>query len=166
MDVFLGGALAILATLLGQVTSHVLARRNAVAASDTARLEALRRERIAAYSDFAGALSTYRRSTMDRAFTTIRQAPDGTLDAARRDARRDRDVAQRALFLVELVSDSTEVVDAARDAFASMDAFAGPSTRAATDEARDLTRQEIRRFVEVARTAVGDGPAGTTARVR
>ncbi|RPF21341.1 hypothetical protein [Myceligenerans xiligouense] len=162
MDVIVGGLLAIIASLVGQAVAHRFARRNAAAANQWAREEKLRQERVSAYSEFAGALTTYRRAMLDRAFSVVEDRDRPDVEQLRRESRRSRDNTLQALYLVELLADRSEVVDAAQTAYYSMERFLGVEDRDGTENIRNHTRATIQSFVRTARTTIDHDPPRRT----
>ncbi|MBE1876628.1 hypothetical protein [Myceligenerans pegani] len=162
MDVILGGVLAIIASLVGQAVAHRFTRRNAAAANQWAREEKLRQERVAAYSEFAGALTTYRRAMLDRAFARVKDPHDPGVEEHRRLSHRSRDTALQSLYLVELLADRQEVIEAAQAAYHSMEKFLDVQDRDEAESIRTFTRTTIRSFVGTARTTSDLGPPAST----
>lgn len=157
MELIATSIVAVLGTLLGAAFTHVFQRRAAVEANDLARGEKLRQERVEAYSSFGGALASFRRSQMDRWYTTHRDATHPDLDELRREARRRRDVALEAFFRVQLVTDSPEVVTAGLEAFDAMDLFAQARSSEDVEKIRDTTRALMHTFVQVAKQQLEPG---------
>lgn len=150
MEGVLGIFAGILGTLLGSTLQYVFQRRNASHANKLARDEALRRERVAAYSSLGGALATYRRSQIDRWYAKHGNGGESVPERDS-DARQQRDRAQEALFRVQLLTDSPEVAERAREAFDSMTAFGHADTRSEAEAIRDQTHIRVRNFVEAAK---------------
>lgn len=162
MDVILGGPLAIAGALLGQVTAHLFSRRSAAAANDWARSERLHQERITAYSALAGSLATYRRAMLDRAFANVKVPRDPAFEDFLWESQRCRDSAQQDLYLVELLCDQPEVVQAAQVAYRSMDKLAEIDEQSEIAVPRDFTRATIKAFVRAARATINVGSAKDT----
>ncbi|MCF4119703.1 hypothetical protein L1785_21085 [Antribacter sp. KLBMP9083] len=157
MELIATSVVAVLGTLLGAAFTHAFQRRAVKEANDLARGEKLRQERVEAYSSFGGALANYRRSQLDRWYTTHRDAADPDLDQLQREARRRRDAALEALFRVQLLTDAPEVVTAGFEAFDAMDLFARARSREEVEKARDTTRALMHTFVQVAKQQLEPG---------
>ncbi|GAA2634171.1 hypothetical protein GCM10009863_58090 [Streptomyces axinellae] len=113
-------------TLLGAVVTHVFQRLAARRGEQFARSEALRQERIAAYSSFAATVEEYRHGQAARWYRK-QEAPDGpggrggpsdeAFLAARDGAHHLRTVTRQALYRVKLLTDDRMVVLAAERAY-------------------------------------------------
>src|SRR5690606_8709778 len=103
-------------TLLGSVVTHVFQRRNSERAEQVARAERLRQERLAAYSEFAGAVMDLRRAAYDR-WHRHQENPDGSASIAARDEYyRLYAVARNLQFRLRLLADDSDLVSFADNA--------------------------------------------------
>ncbi|GHJ43429.1 hypothetical protein Cs7R123_07710 [Catellatospora sp. TT07R-123] len=124
MDASIASAIAVVGTLLGSVITYLFQSRGTRRAEQYARSETLRRERLAAYSAFAGALTDLRRGVVTLWFRQQR-APHG--DDAVREASLDADrlgaVAEHARFRLQLLAADSRLVGLADAAFSSAGAI-------------------------------------------
>lgn len=102
---------------------------------------------MAVYSDFAGAVTEFRRSQYDR-WHRKNEDPDGAAAAeARQESYRLKGVAQHELFRVRLIASSPTVAEAARNAFdaasAIHNASSKPQLRGNGDEAKEILEHFI-----------------------
>lgn len=104
------GAIAVVATLLGSLTTYLFQRRFADRNEQFARQEWLRRERLAVYSNFAETLMSFRRAQYDR-WNRRQESPDG-MDPVpiREESYRLRAQAWNAYFKVKLVAEDPVLV--------------------------------------------------------
>ncbi|MGX1806561.1 hypothetical protein ACWIGI_12660 [Nocardia sp. NPDC055321] len=111
MNAALGSVIAVVGTLLGSCTTYWFQRRTAARAEVLARSERLRQERLAAYSEYAGALSDLRRGQVT---LWLRKRDSRDTPAAYAEADRLGSVAHAAKLRLELVAARPEpLVDAA-----------------------------------------------------
>ncbi|MEV6011966.1 hypothetical protein AB0M29_34780 [Streptomyces sp. NPDC051976] len=117
MEVVWTSVVAVVGTLLGSVITHGFQRVRDRRGELFARSEALRQERMAAYSAFASAVEDYRRGQADRWYRKLEDPDGGTFFAARDETHRLRTVARQSLYRVKLLTDDAEVVLAAERAY-------------------------------------------------
>jgi hypothetical protein len=123
MDGAISALIAVLGTLLGSAVAYRFQRKSAERNESFAHRQQLRTERMAVYSDFAGAVTEFRRSQYDR-WHRKNEDPDGAAAAeARQESYRLKGVAQHELFRVRLIASSPAVVEAARNAFEAASAI-------------------------------------------
>ncbi|MCF2131246.1 hypothetical protein L1I79_33210 [Strepomyces sp. STD 3.1] len=115
MDSAMPALIAVLGTLLGSAATYVFQRRSAEQAENVAHQRQLRSERMAVYSEFAQAVTEFRRCQYGRWHDD--QASPGRDSEAALEARRLRGVAQYAVFRVQLIASSDVLHEAARIAF-------------------------------------------------
>ena len=139
-------AVAVVGTLLGVLLQHRFQRQNVIEAGEVARLEKLRQERLLACAEYAGALAQYRRGQIDRWYARY-QRDGSSVPEHDHEVRRQRDIAQQALFRLQLLSDSEEIVRQAESLFVSMNGFKPASSRHEVEAVRDSTHARIREFV-------------------
>lgn len=106
--------LAVVGTLLGAVVTHLFQRRAADRAQGFAAGQQLRSDRLHVYGDFAGAVTEFRRGQQDRWHRRNEDAVGQAYVEARTESYRLRGVALHALFRVQLIASSHEVVEAAK----------------------------------------------------
>ena len=131
---------AVVGTLLGSLATHYFQRRNRADAERFERNERLRQERVSAYTTYGGALVSLRRAQIDRWYAIHERRDNADPDAIRYETYRFRTEALEAMFRVQLVTESRELITVAH-----ADEF---------KEARDVSRQDIFTFVEAARKHV------------
>jgi hypothetical protein len=150
MTAVLTSLTAILGTLLGALATHVFQRSANRQARDFAARQQLRADRMAAYSDFAGAIAEYRRGQLDRWHRRHEDPESPAAFDARAESYRLRAAAQHALFRVELVAGDTHLIEAARQAYElTVDVHKAPA-RDALGPAGDRARQALHAFVTLA----------------
>jgi hypothetical protein len=111
---------AVVGTLLGAAVTHGFQRLADRRGEMFARSEALRHERMAAYSAFAAAVEEYRRGQAERWYRKLEDPEGEGFARARDEAHRLRTVARQALYRVKLVTDDAGVVRAAENAYRRM----------------------------------------------
>ncbi|WP_433759338.1 hypothetical protein [Nocardia sp. CA-135398] len=111
MSAVLGSVVAVVGTLLGSFTTYRFQRRSALRVENLARSERLRQERMAAYSECAGALADLRRGQVT---LWLRKRDSRATAPAYAEADRLGSAAHAARLRLELVSARPEpLVDAA-----------------------------------------------------
>ncbi|WP_181764262.1 hypothetical protein [Streptomyces albidus (ex Kaewkla and Franco 2022)] len=109
--------LAVAGTLLGAVVTHLFQRKAADRAQGFAVGQQLRSDRLNVYSDFAGAVTEFRRGQEDRWHRKNEDAAGQAYIEARTESYRLRGVALQALFRVQLIASSQGLVHAAKLAY-------------------------------------------------
>lgn len=161
------GLFAVFGTLLGVLATYWVQKSTVRQQQDLAREESLRQDRVGAYTEFAGALTNYRRSRMDR-FYAGRGENSLDPEAVRHETYRLRNAAQEARFRVELLASSQELIELAHQALRAVDQLGtwdqgldyedvyGSAQALATFRAgRDRSRAAIGAFISSARLQVG-----------
>ncbi|MGP4111504.1 hypothetical protein ACTWP5_11365 [Streptomyces sp. 4N509B] len=150
MTVVLSTLTAVLGTLLGVVVTHLFQRASARQSQSFAALQQLRSERLTVYSDFAGAVTDFRRGQQDR-WHRRAEDPDGSACfEARLEAYRLRGVALHALFRVQLIASSQALFDAAQLAYELTSGAHKASSHAELGELANRARQALERFIAMA----------------
>ncbi|WP_405933373.1 hypothetical protein [Streptomyces sp. NBC_00827] len=116
MDGVLSTLIAVTRTLLGAGLTHLFQRRASARDQAFGAQRELRSERMAVYSDFAGALTEYRRGQLDQWHRKNEDSDSSAYVAARIEAYRLRGLALHALFRVQLIASGQTLFDAAQDA--------------------------------------------------
>lgn len=156
----MGGAawssmIAVAGTLLGAAATYLFQKQNTERMEATARTQARRNERLAAYETYAGAMVDYRRGEYDRAHTQLGRQPLSYVHPdVQDDYYRLRSAAQHALLRIRLICDETAVVAAAEHAYnvagTIHDADNADGIRAAGEHARSALDQ----FIQAANASV------------
>ncbi|MFD5635231.1 hypothetical protein ACFWJM_13980 [Streptomyces sp. NPDC127077] len=150
MDSAISALVAVLGTLLGSTVAYLFQRKSAERTESFTHRQQLRAERMAVYSDFAGAVTEFRRSQYDR-WHRKNEDPDSTDSSeARLESYRLKGVAQHELFRVRLIASSTAVAEGARNAFEAAsqlhDASSKTELRGNGNEAKEI----LERFISLA----------------
>ncbi|MFD3520636.1 hypothetical protein [Streptomyces sp. NPDC058653] len=158
MNGVLSTLVAVLGTILGVVVTHLFQRTSSERAQNFALGQQLRAERLTVYSDFAGAVTELRRGQQDR-WHRRREDPESSHHfEARTESYRLRGVALHALFRVQLIADSPEVVDAARDAYEKTSALHQADDQQGLRANGELARERLEQFIVLASTDLGVSP--------
>ncbi|MFI7102227.1 hypothetical protein ACIBK8_23050 [Streptomyces sp. NPDC050161] len=132
---------------MGAVITHIFQRLASRRSELFARSEALRQERISAFSAFAAAVEDYRHGQADRWYRR-QQDPDGApFITARDEAHRLRTVTRQVLYRVALLTDDREVILAAEHAYRCTRDVSTAQDPAERDALDALARQAIEAFV-------------------
>ncbi|GHD35611.1 hypothetical protein [Streptomyces galbus] len=151
MESIIASAIAVLGTLLGSGITLAFQQRTIDRSHHLARRETLRQERLDAYSAYAGALVNYRRCLIHLWFCGQEQPPPEDPDAVRIRAYDLRSAAQEALFRVQMLTDDAGLGRAAADLLDGVTMLQKAETRAALDQLRVRTRDDIGRLVSSAK---------------
>ncbi|WP_441248106.1 hypothetical protein [Kitasatospora sp. McL0602] len=156
MDTVLASLVAVVGTLIGSLSTYLFQRRTAERAEAISRDERLRQERLAAYSEYASAVTELKRGAITLWFRG-RESPRD--EDAFRAARLERDRlgarAETARFKLQLVSEDVELQRLAEAAFA------------ATGEVfKAVDRREVVRMEREFEAAVGAFIAAAAGQVR
>ncbi|MDQ1009507.1 hypothetical protein QFZ82_003992 [Streptomyces sp. V4I23] len=144
MSASLSTIVAVLGTLLGAVVTHLFQRNSAEQARIFTASQQLRSERLSVYSDFAGAVTEFRRGQYDRWHRKNEDPQSPAYVDARTESYRLRGVSQHALFRVQLIASSAQVTDAARAAYERASAV----HRAADSQHLNANGEEARALLE------------------
>ncbi|MFI9489352.1 hypothetical protein ACIG47_23390 [Promicromonospora sp. NPDC052451] len=151
MEIIVTSVVAVVGTLLGSAATHYFQRRNRADAERFERGERLRQERVAAYTAFGGMLVNLRRAHMDRWFAIHDERTGADPEALRYETYRLYTDAQEALFRIQLVTRSPELIDLGRQAIQDVDRMKPDLSREEFGAARDSSREAVFRFMEAAR---------------
>ncbi len=110
----------------------------------------LRSDRMAVYSDFAGALTEFRRSQQDRWHRGDEDRDGPAFVDARTEAYRLRGIALHALFRVQLVASGQALIDTAQGAYDMATDLHKASDRTELSTRSDQAREALERFVRFA----------------
>lgn len=153
MEIIVTSVVAVVGTLLGSLATHYFQRRNRADAERFERNERLRQERVIAYTAFGGSLVSLRRANVDRWFA-IHDQRDGDPGSLRYETYRLRTSALEALFRVQLVTESKELIALGQQAIDEVDRLKPKLPAEELTDVRDASRQSIFSFVEAARKHV------------
>ncbi|MEU6084695.1 hypothetical protein [Streptomyces sp. NPDC047108] len=147
MDTIWTSVVAVVGTLLGSVITHTFQRLASRRSEAFARSEALRQERTAVYSAFAGAAEDYRHGQAERWYC-LEEDPDGeAFIRARDEAHRLRTAARQALYRVKLITDDRDVILEAERAYHGTRLVSNARTAAERDTQDTEAKQAIETFV-------------------
>jgi hypothetical protein len=117
MTPIVSAIIAVVGTLLGVTTTYVFQRVDANRNDRIARSERIRQERLAVYSEFAGAVTDLRRAAHDR-WHRHQEDPDGSPFAAARDHYyRVYAVARNVQLKLRLLNDDMSLIEVAQQAW-------------------------------------------------
>ncbi|WP_381798306.1 hypothetical protein [Streptomyces niveus] len=143
---------AVLGTILGVVVTHLFQRTSSERAQNFTLSQQLRSERLAVYSDFAGAVTELRRGQQDR-WHRRREDPESPHHFdARTESYRLRGVALHALFRVQLIAGSPAVVDAARSAYEQTSAIHQAADTRELSANSERAKEGLEQFIVLAST--------------
>jgi hypothetical protein len=154
VDGVLSTLIAVIGTLLGAGVTHLFQRRVSARDQVFAAQQQLRSERMAVYSDFAGALTEYRRGQQDRWHRKNEDPDSSACFEARTEAYRLRGVALHALFRVQLIASGQALIGAARDAHEHASNLHKASDKAELSTRGALAREALERFITLASSDV------------
>jgi hypothetical protein len=153
VEIIVTSVVAVVGTLLGSLATHYFQRRNWADAERFSRNERLRQERVSAYTAFGGALVNLRRAQIDRWFAEHAQR-GGDPESLRHETYRLRTSALEALFRVQLVTESKELIALGQQAIDDVDLLKSDLPAEDLSRARDVARASIFDFVDAARKHV------------
>lgn len=109
---------------------------------------------MAVYSDFAGALTEFRRGQQDR-WHRRNEDPDGSaFIEARTEAYRLRGIALHALFRVQLITSARTLIDAAQGAYDLTSTLHKASDKADLSALGTRAREAVEQFIKLASSDV------------
>jgi hypothetical protein len=149
---------AVVGTLLGSVVTYLFQRRTSDRAEKFSFQQQLRSERVVVYSDFARAVTESRRGQDNWWFRRNEDPDDHTAFAAQMEAYDLGSRAQHALFRVQLVADSQELVEAARHARQVTAEMHQASTQAELAARADAAVEALEHFIALASSDVQRHP--------
>jgi hypothetical protein len=139
--------IAVVGTLLGSITTHLLGRRTAAEQAATARRERLRQEQLASCSAFAGALTELKRAVITLWFRRQETSMSEETRAAWVEADRLGAAAEAARFRVLLVVDDPALAELAEAAHGSVGALGEAGGRDDLRTAEDAFAAAVAAFV-------------------
>ena len=138
-----------LSASLGVVLTSWFQRRNAERAERQAKVERMRQDRMAVYSEYAGAIIELRRAQLDKWFNRED-------DQRRADARRARAAAWHQYYRVRLIADDPPIVESAKEAIDAASSLDDAASRQVLNEDADRLRDElVAKFIREAERQVG-----------
>ncbi|WP_234544598.1 hypothetical protein [Streptomyces shenzhenensis] len=154
MDGVISALIAIAGTLLGSALTYAFQRNASARDQLFASQQQLRSDRMNVYSDFAGALTEFRRGQQDR-WHRRSEDPDGpAFIEARTEAYRLRGIALHALFRVQLIASARALIDTAQDAYALTSALHKAADKTELSDLGAQAREVLERFVKLASSDV------------
>ncbi|MFE6284528.1 hypothetical protein [Streptomyces sp. NPDC057877] len=154
MNGLLSALIAIAGTLLGSAVTHAFQWKASAREQVFAAQQQLRADRMAVYSDFAGALTEFRRGQQDRWHRQDEDADGAAFVEARNEAYRLRGIALHALFRVQLIASAQTLIDAAQEAYALTTGLHKAGDRAELKDRADRARAVLEEFIRHASTEV------------
>lgn len=154
VDGVLSALIAVLGTLLGVGMTYLFQRRAAARDQVFAAQQQLRSERMTVYSDFAGAVTEFRRGQHDRWHRKNEDRTSPACFEARTEAYRLRGVALHALFRVQLIASSETVIEAARHAYELTNEAHKAGDRTELSALGTQARDALEHFVKLASSDV------------
>ncbi len=151
METIIASGIAVLGTLLGSGITLAFQQRTVYRSNQHTRQDKLRKQRLDAYSAYAGALVNYRRCLVHLWFCEHEQPPPEDPDTVRIRAYDLRSNAQEALFRAQMLTEDETLSQAAEDVLADVTALSKTDSRTELDDARVRTRDDISRLVRAAK---------------
>ncbi|MDT0318484.1 hypothetical protein [Streptomyces millisiae] len=146
----LSALIAVFGTLLGVALTQRSQRQATARDQAFAARQQLRSERMAVYSDFAGAVTEFRRGQQDRWHRRDEDPEGPAAHETRIEAYRLRGVALHALFRVQLIASGPPLVDAARQAYELTSGTHKASDKTELSALSDRAREALEHFVRLA----------------
>jgi hypothetical protein len=116
MESVLSAIIAIIGTLLGSATTYAFQRASSDRTERIARIERFRQERLAVYTEFAGAITDLRRAAYDR-WHRYQESPEGAEFAIARDEYyRIYSSTKNIQIKLRLLTDDVELAELAHHA--------------------------------------------------
>ncbi|MFF4961261.1 hypothetical protein ACFY2Z_30235 [Streptomyces sp. NPDC001222] len=154
MDGVLSALIAIVGTLLGSAVTHAFQRKASAHDRVFAAQQQLRADRMTVYSDFAGALTEFRRSQQDR-WHRKNEDPDGSaFIAARTEAYRLRGTALHSLFRVQLIASTQTLIDTAQNAYDLTSSLHKANDKTELSALGAQAREALEQFITIASSDV------------
>jgi hypothetical protein len=142
--------IAVVGTLLGSITTHLLGRRNTAEQAAALRSERLRQEQLAACSAFAGALTELKRAVITLWFRRQESRTAEETLAAWVEADRLGAAVEAARFRVLLVLDDPSLAELADKASASITPLGQVAERGDLRPAEEAFAAAVKSFVTTA----------------
>ncbi|MEW9530400.1 hypothetical protein [Microbispora sp. NPDC049125] len=150
MEAVLSGLIGVLGTLLGSVVTYYFQRQSAERTERIARTERLRQERLAAYSEFAGAATDLRRAAYDRWHRYEEDPQGGEFNAARDEYYRLYAVARNAQLRLRLLTGDRDLVESAHMAVERATEIVKADTEEDRASRGEIARHALDAFVSAA----------------
>ncbi|MBM9503677.1 hypothetical protein ITX44_03845 [Streptomyces sp. KK5PA1] len=154
MDGTLSTLIAVLGTLLGATLTYLFQRSETRSSRQFAAQQQLRSERMAVYSDFAGAVTEFRRGQHDRWHRKHEDPAGQAAFEARVEAYRLRGVALHALFRVELIASGPTLVEAAHHAYDLTSGVHKAADKTELSARGEQAREALQQFVRLAASEI------------
>ncbi|MDH6135699.1 hypothetical protein P3T37_005116 [Kitasatospora sp. MAA4] len=154
MQAIVTSMVAVLGTLLGSTVTHVFQQRSARRAEQGTREEKRRKERMEAYTAYAGLLVKFRQAELHHWFC-VNEGTDAEDEVQLRQLSYElRSATQHALFQLQMITDEPALVAVAKESFRQTGKIDRAQDRADVITRRDLTRDLIDDFVDTAKSHV------------
>ncbi|MEU5863477.1 hypothetical protein ABZ815_20070 [Nonomuraea sp. NPDC047529] len=154
MQTAITSLIAIAGTLLGAAATYLFQGRAARQARLEARDERLWQEQLAAYSAFAGTITSYRSSQSARWYRKREDASGAPYINARTESLNERTNAKAALFRLRLLNPDVELNRLASEALEATTAIHHAVDEAARDQQAERSQLALLAFVEAASNQV------------
>ncbi|MEU8319624.1 hypothetical protein AB0C33_14725 [Nonomuraea sp. NPDC048881] len=154
MQTAITSLIAIAGTLLGAAATYLFQGRAARQARLEARDERLWQEQLAAYSAFAGAITSYRSSQSARWYRKREDPTGAPYINARTESLNERTNAKAALFRLRLLNPDDELNRLASEALEATTAIHRAVDEAARDQQAEQSQLALLAFVEAASNQV------------
>jgi hypothetical protein len=154
VDGAISALIAIVGTLLGSAVTHAFQRKATARDQLFAAQRQLRSDRMTVYSDFAGALTEFRRGQQDRWYRRHEDPESIAFVEARTEAYRLRGTALHALFRVQLIASTQTLIDAAQDAYALTSTLHKAVDKTEVQALATQAREVVEQFIKLASSDV------------
>jgi len=154
VEALLASLIAVAGTLLGSTTTYLFQRHSAGRAEGFAREERLRQERMATYSEFAGALTAHRRAVVNLWFRRQEDPEGPEYRAARAECDQLGAALDHARFRVQLIAGHPGLMALANAAHQPVSAVNRAVDKAELMECENRSRDAVGAFVAAAAAQV------------
>lgn len=150
--------IAVAGTLLGSAITYLFQRMNAQRTETFSFQQQLRAERMVVYSDFAKVVKDYQRAQDRRWFRNREDPKSGDAYDAFMKALDLGSSVQHVLFRVELVADSSELIEKARHAYRLVNKLREASTADDLGSREDTAEEALGGFIALAKRDIQRRP--------
>ncbi|GAA4833480.1 hypothetical protein [Kitasatospora terrestris] len=146
----ISGVFALVGTLTGAAAAHLFQRRAAGQALRSGREEWLRRQRLEAYSAFAGTVLSFRRAQHRRARERLRGTPEAESAAVADESRHLRAAAWESYYRLRMLARSPAITELAERAVQEAAAVRSAADGGDLDRRAATARDAVTRFSDLA----------------